>query len=148
MGIQWRTAWEYTPEWGHPGNTHWNIGFPRELWKLRSRVSILGHPGPETADSLVKDASCRRWVGVKKQIGCYMIPSRKWPRPWIWKGSGRASMTICPLCVHIASGSCGLLLQFGGSPGSYVEMCCICSYPVWLPLFWLGLHLWLIKSRT
>lgn len=72
-------AWEYSLE-------HWLSQNPGDS----EAETPLGHPGPSTAGSLMKDASCWYWVGFEKQRGCYINPSRKWRQPRIWKGSGVA----------------------------------------------------------
>lgn len=48
------------PRMGAPGEYSLEHGLSQNPPRLRSRESILGHPGPDTAGSLVKGASCRR----------------------------------------------------------------------------------------
>lgn len=111
--------------------------------------STVGHPGPDTAVSLGKDASCRYWVGFEKQRGCYINPSRKWRQPRIWKGSGMAwqewwFVLYVGTMPQAAVGSCYIWREARKLCWDAQHM--LLSYVA--TLFWLGLRLWLIKSGT
>lgn len=123
------------PRMGAPGEYSLEHRLSQNPPRLRSRESILGHPGPDTAGSLVKGASCRRWVGFEKEIGCYIHGQAVAWQDW------RVVLFVAHCLRQLRAPA-----TLWGKLGSCVEMHGIGSYPLWLPLFWLGLRLWLIKS--
>ena len=92
-------------------NSHWKMGLPSIL-ETQSEIVFQSIQPLALLTPWWGMKSCRHWVEFKRQIGCYISPSRKWYKSWLLKGSGMAQMTICP-CMGSASGNYGILLDLG-----------------------------------